>query len=312
MLTNRLILGTANLGLGDGGRDNAFAILDTYFELGGAVIDTASVYSNWVPGEMQRSEAIIGEWMKARGNRDHLRIVTKGAHPPLGNMTQGRCDPVSLRDDIELSLRKLQTDRIDLWFLHRDDASIPAADILGPLHEIVAEGKIAAIGCSNWTLPRIREAEKSGGFSANQVLGNALCRLMNPLSDPTNVVLDAPMFHHAVNNELELQLYTSQCQGLFEKRAAGKPAPANYDNPACVAAAERIEAIGNKVGIEAGQLILAYLTGLAANVRPVIGPRDPAQLRYSYAAGDLSLDEATIRAIAEATMMQGFLHNRGA
>ncbi|HEY9013331.1 MAG TPA: aldo/keto reductase [Devosia sp.] len=307
MSTNRLILGTANLGLGEGGRDNAFALLDTYVELGGAVIDTASVYSNWVPGEEQRSETIIGEWMKARGNRDHLRIVTKGAHPPLDNMSEGRCDPASLRHDVDLSLRKLQTDRIDLWFLHRDDPRIPAADILGPLHEMVAEGKIAAIGCSNWTLPRIREAERSGGFSANQVLGNVLCRLMTPPADPTNIVLDPPMFHHAVNNELELQLYTSQCQGLFEKRAAGRVPPRNYDNPACAAAAGEIEAIAQKVGIEPGQLILAFLTGLAANVRPVIGPRDPQQLRYSYAAGDLSLDTATISAVAEAASMQAFL-----
>jgi aryl-alcohol dehydrogenase-like predicted oxidoreductase len=312
MTSNRLILGTANLGLGEGGRDNAFALLDTYVELGGAVIDTASVYSNWVPGELQRSETIIGEWMQARGNRDHLRVVTKGAHPPLDDIHHGRCDPASLRRDIELSLRKLQTDRIDLWFLHRDDKSIPVAEIIGPLHEMIAEGKIAAIGCSNWSLPRIREAERFGGFSANQVLGNVLCRIMNPLSDPTNVVIDAPMFHHALNNEVELQLYTSQAQGLFEKRAQGKSPPASYDNPACAAAAETIEAIAAKLGLEAGQMILAYLTGLGPNVRPVIGPRDPAQLRYSYAAGDLSLDEATIEAIAEATVMQGFLHNRRA
>lgn len=312
MTANRLILGTANLGLGEGGRADAFAILDTYVELGGAVIDTASVYSNWVPGEMQRSEAIIGEWMKARGNRDHLRIITKGAHPPLDNMSQGRCDPASLRQDIELSLKKLQTDRIDLWFLHRDDPKIPAGEIIGPLHEMIGEGKIAAIGCSNWSLPRIREAERFGGFSANQVLGNALCRLMNPLSDPTNYVIDAPMFHHAVNNSVELQFYTSQAQGIFEKRALGKAPPAAYDNPACAEAADKIEAIAKKLGLEAGQVILAYLTGLAPNVRPIIGPRNPEQLRYSYAAGDLSLDEPTIRAIADATLMQGFMHNRAA
>jgi aryl-alcohol dehydrogenase-like predicted oxidoreductase len=312
MTTNRLILGTANLGLGEGGRDNAFAILDTYVELGGAVIDTASVYSNWVPGELQRSEAIIGEWMKARGNRDHLRIVTKGAHPPLTEPKTPRLDAASIRADVELSLKKLGTDRIDLWFFHRDDPQRPVSEIFSTVHELVAEGKIAAVGCSNWTLPRIREAERFGGFSANQVLGNALCRLMNPLSDPTNVVIDAPMFHHAANNSVELQLYTSQAQGIFEKRAQGRATPANYDNAACDAAAAKIEAIAKKLGIPAGQMILAYLTGLGPNVRPVIGPRDPAQLRYSYAAGDLTLDEATIAAIAEATVMQGFLHNRAA
>lgn len=314
-MTNRLILGTANLGLGDGGRadsdrTNAFAILDTYVELGGAVIDTASVYSNWVPGEMQRSEAIIGEWMKARGNRDHLRVITKGAHPPLDDPKTSRLDPASIRADVELSLKKLQTDRIDLWFFHRDDPQRPVSEIFSTVHELVAEGKIAAIGCSNWTLPRIREAERFGGFSANQVLGNALCRIMNPLSDPTNVVIDAPMFHHAVNNSVELQFYTSQAQGLFEKRAQGREVPANYDNPACAEAATKIEAIAKKLGLPPGQMILAYLTGLNPNVRPIIGPRDPAQLRYSYAAGDLTLDEATIAAIAEATIMQGFLHNR--
>src|SRR6188768_166595 len=152
MTNNRLILGTANLGLGDGGRDNAFALLDTYVELGGAVIDTASVYSNWVPGEMQRSETIIGEWMSARGNRDHLRVVTKGAHPPLAGPNTPRLDRDSIRSDVELSLRKLQTDRIDLWFLHRDDPARPAAEIVATLHELVSEGKISAIGCSNWTL----------------------------------------------------------------------------------------------------------------------------------------------------------------
>lgn len=157
------------------------------------------------------------------------------------------------------------------------------------------------------TLPRIREAENSGGFSANQVLGNVLCRLMRPPADPTNIVLDPPMFHHAVNNELELQLYTSQCQGLFEKRAEGRVPPRNYDNPACAAAAGEIEAIAQKVGIEPGQLILAFLTGLAPNVRPIIGPRDPEQLRYSYAGGDLSLDAATIAAVAKAASMEAFL-----
>lgn len=308
MLTNPLILGTANLGLGDGGRDNAYAILDTYTELGGAVIDTAAVYSDWVPGESGRSENVIGEWMKARGNRDHLRVVTKGAHPALTGSSVSRCDRISIRLDVELSLKRLQTDRIDLYFMHRDDPRIPAAEIIETLHELVAEGKLIGLGCSNWTLLRIREAESAGGFSANQVLGNVLCRLMTPPADPANVVIDAPMFHHAVNNDVELQFYTSQCQGLFEKRAAGQPAPASYANPACTEAAEKIEAIARDAGLEAGQMILAYLTGLAPNVRPIIGPRDPAQLRYSYAAGDIDLASETVRAIANVVGMQAFLH----
>jgi aryl-alcohol dehydrogenase-like predicted oxidoreductase len=312
MTANPLILGTANLGLGEGGREAAFNLLDTYLELGGTTIDTAAIYSDWVPGEIGRSEALIGQWMAARGNRDTLRIVTKGAHPRLDKPTIGRCDRASIRGDVELSLKRLQTDRIDLYLLHRDDPAIPAADILGTLDELVAEGKLLALGCSNWTLPRIREAERYGGFSANQVLGNVMVRLMNPPPDPTNLRLDPPMFHHAVNNGIELQLYTSQCQGLFDKRRTGAPIPANYANPACDRAATQIEAIAAGLGVDPGQLALAFLCALAPDVRPIIGPRDSVQLRQSYAAGTLALDAATVSAIAEAAGMTGYLVERSA
>lgn len=312
MSANPLILGTANLGLGDAGRAGAFALLDTYLELGGSVIDTAAVYSDWVPGETGRSETIIGEWLAARGNRDGLRLVTKGAHPPLDDPGQARCDALSIRHDVEQSLRRLGTDRIDLWLLHRDDPTIPAVEILETLHRLVAEGKILAIGCSIWTLPRIREAERSGGFSANQVLGNVLVRLMNPPADPTNLRLDPPMFHHAVNNDVELQLYTSQCRGLFAKRAAGEAIPAGYDNPACDAAAGRIDDLAQSEGLDASRMVLAFLCALAPCVRPIIGPRDVAQLRQAYPAGELALAPDLVAAIAEASGMTGYRVERSA
>lgn len=307
-MTNRLILGTSNLGV-IGGRETAFGLLDAYFEVGGRMIDTANVYSDWVPGESGRSETVIGEWMAARGNRDQLTIVTKGAHPPLGRMHEGRCDRASIRHDIEQSLTRLGTDRVELYYLHRDEPTRPVAEIMQTLNELIDEGKIGALGCSNWRLPRIVEARATAGvtFTANQVLGNALCRIMEPLSDPTNYVLDAPMFHDAVDNGLSLQLYTSQCQGLFEKRARGAAPPANYANPACTEAADKIEAIAADAGIAPGNLIVAYLLALAPNVRPIIGPRDASQLGHSYAAGEIALDAGTVRAIAAATGMSDFL-----
>lgn len=312
MSGNPLILGTANLGLGGDGRAGAFDLLDTWVDLGGRDIDTAAVYSDWVPGEAGRSETIIGEWLVARGNRDSLRIVSKGAHPPLDDPKVSRCDAASIRHDVEQSLRRLGTDRIDLWLLHRDDPAIPAVEILETLHRLVAEGKILAIGCSNWTLPRIREAERTGGFSANQVLGNVLVRLMNPPADPTNLRLDPPMFHHAVNNDVELQLYTSQCQGLFAKRAAGRTIPAGYDNPACAVAADRFETLARSAGLEPSQAALAFLCALAPVVRPIIGPRDAAQLRQVYPAGDRVLSPELVGAIAEAVSMTGYRVERSA
>jgi aryl-alcohol dehydrogenase-like predicted oxidoreductase len=308
MTTNRLILGTANLGL-TGGRETAFEMLDTYFELGGRMIDTANVYSDWVPGESGRSETVIGEWMASRGNRDQLTIVTKGAHPPLGHMDIGRCDRASIRHDIEQSLKRLQTDRVERYYLHRDEPARPVAEIMATLNELIDEGKVGALGCSNWSLPRIIEARGTPGatFTANQVLGNALCRIMEPLSDSTNYVLDAPMFHDAIEHDVSLQLYTSQCQGLFEKRTRGAAAPRDYNNEACSGAAARIEAIAAAEGIAPGTLIVAYLLALAPNVRPVIGPRDAGQLRHSYPSGEVVLRPEAVRAVAEAGGMLDFI-----
>jgi aryl-alcohol dehydrogenase-like predicted oxidoreductase len=304
----RIILGSSELGL-PGGREAGFALLDAYASLGGAVIDTAAMYSDWVPGETGRSENIIGEWMAARGNRDRVKITTKGAHPPFDNMSVSRCDPASIRYDVEHSLKRLRTDRIDLYYLHRDDPTRPVAEIVGTLQDLHGEGKILAFGGSNWSVARIDEALRLPGesFRATQVLGNALCVLKDPPVDKTIVTLDADAFRQAIRADLTLDLFSSQAQGLFEKRQAGAPIRPSYDNKACLGAAEKIEAIAAREQIEANELTLAYLLALAPNVRAVIGPRNPEQLRQSWAAGDISLTPELVREIAAVTEQSDFL-----
>jgi aryl-alcohol dehydrogenase-like predicted oxidoreductase len=302
-----IILGTAKLGLE--GRDSAFEMLDAYVELGGTSMDTAAVYSDWVPGETGRAETVIGEWLAARGNRDALTITTKGAHPPIGDMHSPRSDEVSIRHDVEQSLARMGIDVIDHWYFHRDDESRPAADIIGPIQRLVEEGKVRTFGVSNWSTARIEEALAVPGqrIAANQPLGNVMCCVMGPPSDDTLAVLDAPMFHQSVANNLTLDLYTAQASGLFERRKAGKPAPGNYDSAACAAVAAKIEAICARDGLDVSHVILAFLTGLAPNVRALIGPRNAAQLRENYPAGELVLSPDVMREIAAAARMTDFL-----
>lgn len=304
---NRVILGTAKLGLE--GRESAFEMLDAYVEAGGTEIDTASVYSDWVPGETGRSETIIGEWLKARGNRDGIVINTKGAHPPMGDMHSPRSDAASLRHDVELSLKRLGVDALDLWYFHRDDPSRPVADLVGPVHELIAEGKVKAYGVSNWSAARIGEALALSGPKplANQPLGNILCRVMGNPSDDTLAVFDSEMLQQAKTNGIVLNLFTSQCGGTFERRKAGKTPPADYDKPACAAAVGRIEAICLREGLPVSQVILAFLLALGPNVRALIGPRNAAQFRENYAAGDLQLTPELVREIAQAAEMGDFL-----
>lgn len=148
MTGDRIVLGTTKVGIH--GRDSAYEMLDTYVELGGRHIDTAHIYSDWIPGERGRSETVIGEWLKRRGNRDELVITTKGAHPPRDDITNFRSDRASVRSDCEESLKRLGVEQVDLYYLHRDDVNRPVADVVETLEELRREGKIKAYGGSNW------------------------------------------------------------------------------------------------------------------------------------------------------------------
>ncbi|MBL8598854.1 MAG: aldo/keto reductase [Devosia sp.] len=307
MWSDRVILGTAELGTD--GREHAFDLLDEYVRLGGRSIDSAAVYSDWVPGEAGRSETVIGEWLKRRGRRDDLAIITKGAHPPLGHMDQPRCDEASIRHDVEQSLRRLGIEQIDLWYLHRDDPARPVAEIVGVLQALEREGKIARFGCSNWTGPRIEAAKALPGptFASTQVLGNAFCRIMNPLADKTCVVLDAPAFHQAVTHRMSLFLYSSTANGFFERRGNGLAPHRLYANTACAEAAISLDALAAELGIHPGNMIVAFMLQLAPQVRTIVGSRTAEQLRPVWKGGDTVLPAEAVHRIAGITGMADFL-----
>jgi aryl-alcohol dehydrogenase-like predicted oxidoreductase len=134
---------------------NSFAVLDDYVAAGGNFIDTADVYSAWVPGHSGgESETVLGRWLAARGGRDRLIIATKcGQMPGLGGLAAA-----TIRAAAEASLRRLQTDHIDLYYAHRDDPTTPLAETLGAFDALVREGKVRYLAASNYTAPRLAEA----------------------------------------------------------------------------------------------------------------------------------------------------------
>lgn len=304
---DRIVLGTAKLGLAEDGDAVAHRLLDEYVALGGRVIDTASAYHQFKPGI--RSEEIIGEWLRARGGLKGLKLVTKGAHPLHDGKNTPRCDEASIRADIELSVRRLGIERIDLWYMHRDDPTIPVAEIVGVLRALVDEGKIGAFGCSNWTLARMEEALALGGvnFTSNQVLGNVFATLMTPFANANNVAVDAKMFRATIDHGMTLDAYGGTAAGYFEKRARGAAPSRMYDNPGVAAAAEKIAAIAEREGFAPEHLALAFLLHLSPQVMALVGPRTPEQLRASWAAGGLTLTGGILREIAEAAEMTDFL-----
>ena len=156
-------LGTVNAGLAWDGKD-ADRIFDAFLDMGGSLIDTAHIYSDWVKPERARSERVIGEWLERSGKRNRIVLATKGGHPdmtvPNPDTHISRMKKADMEADLDSSLKQLCTDYIDIYFYHRDDESQPAAELIEVMEEFRWKGKIRYYGCSNWTTSRMKAADQ--------------------------------------------------------------------------------------------------------------------------------------------------------
>ncbi len=278
-----LVLGTAPFGSGIS-REMAFSILDAYVGNGGNFVDTASVYG------MGLSEKTIGDWMKSRGARNRVFLSTKGGHPSLPDWRR-RLTEADIRADMEDSLRYLQTGRVDIYFLHRDDESQPVEVIMPILDRLVREGKTRYIGASNWTVARINQANafaRENGmatFSASQIYWCGA--VINPkgVYDPTLVAMDDTEHAGYVRNRMPVMAYTSQARGLFSHirdkgfDALPEEMKRTYLNPATKARAERILTVSAETGISPTAVSLAYLLyDGTVKAYPILGISRPERL----------------------------------
>jgi aryl-alcohol dehydrogenase-like predicted oxidoreductase len=153
--TPRLVLGGNVFGMTVSGEEG-FAILDRFAEAGGLMIDTADVYSAWVPGHKGgESETFIGEWIRRRGHRDDILIATKVGMLPLGE--SANLTPARIAAAAEASMQRLGT-HIDLYYAHQDDQETPLAETLAGFDALVKAGKVRALGASNYGAARLNEA----------------------------------------------------------------------------------------------------------------------------------------------------------
>ncbi|MGB7655407.1 MAG: aldo/keto reductase [Novosphingobium sp.] len=152
--------------------DTSFEILDAFYEAGGRMVDTAEVYSAWVPGHTGgESEAVIGKWMKARGVRKDMRIATKTGW----GAEHGDLNPATLGTRLQGSLDRLQSDYVDLYYAHRDDPKTSQDEVAAGFAELVAAKKVRELGASNFTEERLRgaiAAAKQQGVPGYTVLQN--------------------------------------------------------------------------------------------------------------------------------------------
>jgi aryl-alcohol dehydrogenase-like predicted oxidoreductase len=290
-----LCLGIAEAGLKYNEKES-FGIFNAFCESGGNFIDTARVYSDWVPGERNRSERILGDWLASRSDRQALIIATKGGHPELSTMHIPRLSLKELSIDLNGSLKSLRTDYIDLYWLHRDDPSRPAGEVIEHLNQFVKQGKIRYFGCSNWTVPRIREANEYAlrhditTFVASQCLWNVGCFQMKPINDRTIVTFDNEMYRLHQESGLTAVPFSSQAGGFFtyfhthDQGHWEQTQKSGYNTPGNQWVYATLRESADSLHMSMTEIVLAYLLSQPITVVPIIGCRSISQLNVSMSA----------------------------
>lgn len=298
ILVSKIVMGTDKLAekLTE---SEIFYLLDMYVDAGGNCIDTARIYSGG------RSEEIIGRWLK-RTNRGNIIISTKGCHPHIENMRISRLSKEDMAHDIELSLKALGTDHADIYWLHRDDPSIPAGKIIEDLNCFIKSGKIRFIGCSNWKTERIKEANdyaiKNGisGFVSSQIQWSLAETREEIYRDYAIVIMNQSEYAWYLENKMPVFAYASQAQGFFPKVAKGgldslsEKTRARFGSEDNLKRLKILKTFAADHGISLTAASLAYIICNKLPAAAIIGCKTPEHLRDSLSAAEISIgwDEA--------------------
>jgi len=283
----------------------SFKLLDAFVGAGFDAIDTADVYSKWVPGHKGgESETILGKWLKARGGRDKLIIATKvGMEMP--GIGQGlRKDYILAR--VEDSLKRLQTDYVDLYQSHTDDQSAPLDETLGAYQKLIDQGKVRAIGASNYEAPRLAQALKASAaarlprYETLQPLYNLSDREgfekeLQPLCVKENVGV---IPYYALAAGFLTGKYRSEADFGKSPRGARMKAYLNDRGRRILKALDDVAA-----GLKAkpGQVALAWLMMRPAITAPIASATSMAQMEELIGAVRLKLGPDALKALDAAS-----------
>lgn len=288
----------------------SLAVLDAYREAGGNFIDTADIYTTWHTAGLAGggvSEDIIGRWLQARGARDGVILATK----VRGRMSEGPNGEGLSRHRVirccEDSLRRLQTDYLDLYQCHWADLATPIDETLGALDELVHAGKVRYLGASNYPAWRLMEAlwQSDRHGCARFVSYQPQYSLMERAGFEVEAM---PLCRH---HGLGVIPYSPLAGGFLSgKYRRGQPPPAgarakeiaeNYLNERGWAVIDTLASIGRTHGKTVGQTALAWLLTNPVITAPIVGANSASQLRESFGAVGYRLDPAEMAQLHELT-----------
>lgn len=286
-------------------RDTSFALLDAFVGAGFDFIDTADMYSRWVPGHVGgESESVIGEWLASRGGRDRVVIATKvGMGQP--NRT-GALDRSHITTSIEASLKRLRTDYVDLYQSHADDADTPVEETLEAYAGLVKAGKVRIIGASNFSAARLKQS-----LDTSEAQGLPRYETLQPeynLSDRAG--FEGAVQDLCVAEEIGVIPYFSLAAGFltgkYRSEADYAKSPrgqgmAKHLNPRGLRILAALDAVSARHATSQAAVALAWLMRQPSIVAPIASATSLEQFHSLAAAADLSLSPEDLSALDTAS-----------
>jgi aryl-alcohol dehydrogenase-like predicted oxidoreductase len=283
----------------------SFKLLDAFLAAGFNSVDTADVYSKWVPGHSGgESEIIIGEWMKRSGNRNEVIVATK-VGMDMGDGKKGLSKAHILRA-AEDSLRRLQTDYIDLYQSHIDDPDTPLEETLEAYSELIQQGKVRAIGASNHKAERLTaalETSRKSGLPAYQTL-QPNYSLIERVEYENNLEPVCEREGLGVINYFPLAGGFLSGKYRSEKDATGKPRARNvtkYLNERGFKIVGALDQIAKKYNATPARISLAWLLARPSITAPIVSATNLDQLNDLISSVDLVLDRQSIEFLNQAS-----------
>ncbi len=265
---------------------DASVMYDAFYEAGGTLFDTARHYKAGL------ADTLLGQWMRSRGVRDSVVVIGKGGHTP-------DCNPAAVNEQIHQSLEALQTDCMEVFFLHRDNPDIPVGEFIDMLDEHHKAGRIGAFGGSNWSIARVDEANAYAartGRSRMSVLSNhfSLAEMIEPMWAGCVASSDATSAEWLRRTETTLFAWSSQARGFFTDRAGRDRLQdplmvRTWYNDVNFGRRERAAELATKYNVSLMNIALAYVLAQDFPVLPIIGPLTPDELHESLDALSVAL-----------------------
>jgi aryl-alcohol dehydrogenase-like predicted oxidoreductase len=287
-----LCLGTDSIG-SKIDRETSFRLLDLFREQGGTFIDTGNFYAAWLPGcQGGESETTIGLWMKERSARNDMVISTKLGFDYPG--CPGGLSSVEIERECEKSLRRLQTETLDLFYAHRDDAQTPLEETMEAFDRLIRGGKVRAIGASNLRVWRIAEANTVSrhhgwaSYSAVEQRHTYLCPRHGADFGP-QICINEDLKDYCRSHGLALVGYSVLLQGAYTR--PDRPVPAQYAGPEADQRLLALREVAHEVGADPNQVVIAWMHQSDPPVLPIIAGSRPEQLRQNIAALGIRLNE---------------------